>query len=65
MAKSYSYIKSTTTTKKLVGVYNAENHSISVEDDDKDLFSELRDFGGNIIEISVTTKEKTDLSNKI
>ncbi len=61
MAKNYLYKESTVTTKKLVGVYDAEKHTIEVDGVDKDIITELKDFEGAVIEIVVKEKTETDL----
>ena len=61
MAKSYSYKENRTVTKKLVGMYDAEKHTIEVDGEDKDIIAELKDFADSPIEIVVKVKEETDL----
>lgn len=64
MAKNYSYKESKVTTKKLAGVYNGENHTINVDDVDKDVIEELKDFADCVIEIVVKEKTETDLAEE-
>lgn len=64
MAKNYSYKESKVTTKKLVGVYNAENHTIEVDGINKKVIEELKDFADCVIEIVVKEKSETDLSEE-
>ena len=62
--KNYTYKESKTTTKKISGVYDATTHTIESEGDKRDILKELEDFADDVIEISITTKEETDLSNE-
>lgn len=64
MAKSYSYKESKVTTKKLVGMYDAEKHVIDVDGENKDIVEELKDFEGAIVEIVIKVKEETDLADE-
>ena len=64
MAKNYTYKESKVTTKKLVGMYNAEKHTIEVDGEDKDIIAELKDFEGSIVEVVVKVKEETDLADE-
>lgn len=50
MAKNYSYKESKVTTKKLVGVYDVDTHTLEVDGEDKDILKELEDFNGAILE---------------
>ena len=61
MAKNYTYKESKITTKKLVGVYDADRHIVDVDGEDKDILDELKDFDNAIVEIVVKEKEETDL----
>ena len=63
MAKSYSYKENRTVTKKLVGMYDAEKHTIEVDGEDKDIIAELKDFEGAIIEVVIKEKSETDLAD--
>lgn len=63
MAKNYSYKESRITTKKLTGMYDAENHVIEVDGENKDIFDELKDFEGAVVEVTIKIKQETDLSN--
>ena len=62
--KNYSYKESKTTTKKISGVYDTATHTIESEADKRDILKELEDFEGAVIEVSITVKEETDLSNE-
>lgn len=64
MAKNYSYKESRVTTKKLAGMYDAENHIIEVDGENKDILEELKDFEGAVVEITIKIKQETDLSNE-
>lgn len=64
MAKNYSYKESKVTTKKLVGMYDAEKHVIDVDGENKDIVEELKDFEGAIIEVVIKEKSETDLSDE-
>ena len=66
MAKKnyYTYKESKTTTKKISGVYDTATHTIESEADKRDILKELEDFEGAVIEMSITVKEETDLSNE-
>lgn len=61
MAKNYTYKESKVTTKKLIGVYDADRHVVDVDGEDKDILDELKDFADAIVEIVVKEKEETDL----
>ena len=61
MAQNYVFKESKVTTKKLVGFYDAEKHSIDVDGIDRDIIEELKDFEGSAIEVVVKVKEETDL----
>ena len=63
MAKNYTYKESKVTTKKLVGMYDAEKHTIEVDGEDKDIIAELNDFEGSVVEVVVKVKEETDLAD--
>lgn len=63
MAQNYVYKESKVTTKKLVGFYNAEKHTVEVDGEDKDIIVELNDFEGSVIEIIVKVKEENDLTD--
>lgn len=62
--KSYTYKENTTISKKISGVYDSATHTIESEGDKRDILKELEDFADDVIEISITTKEETDLSNE-
>lgn len=64
MAKNYTYKESKVTTKKLVGMYDAEKHTIEVDGEDKDIIAELKDFEGSVVEVVVKVKEETDLADE-
>lgn len=64
MAKNYTYKESKVTTKKLVGMYDAEKHTIEVDGEDKDIITELKDFEGSVVEVVVKVKEETDLADE-
>lgn len=64
MAKNYTYKESKVTTKKLVGMYDAEKHVIDVDGESKDIVAELKDFEGAIVEIVIKVKEETDLADE-
>ena len=51
-------------TKKISGVYDTATHTIESEADKRDILKELEDFEGSVIEVSITVKEETDLSNE-
>ena len=61
MAQNYVFKESKVTTKKLIGLYNAEKHTIDIDGVDKDIVEELKDFADSLIEIVVKVKEETDL----
>lgn len=61
MAKNYVFKESKVTTKKLIGMYDAEKHVIDVDGEEKDIITELKDFEGAIVEIVIKVKEETDL----
>lgn len=61
---NYSFKESVVKTKKLVGVYNAENHTIEVDGVDKNIVEELKDFADCVIEVVVKEKSETDLSEE-
>lgn len=63
MAKNYSYKESRITTKKIAGIYDAEKHVIEVDGENKDIFDELKDFEGAVVEVTIKIKQETDLSN--
>ena len=64
-SNGYSYTKSATTTKKMVGVYDAEAGIITVDGtEEKELLTELQDFEGAIVEISITVKDKENLADE-
>ena len=63
MAQNYVYKESKVTTKKLVGFYNAEKHTVEVDGEDKDIIVELNDFEGSVIEIIVKVKEENHLTD--
>ena len=62
--KNYTYKESKTTTKKISGVYDTATHTIESEADKRDILKELEDFDGAVVEVSITVKEETDLSNE-
>lgn len=64
MAKNYTYKESKVTIKKLVGMYDAEKHTIEVDGEDKDIIAELKDFEGSVVEVVVKVKEETDLADE-
>ena len=64
MAKNYTYKESKVTTKKLVGMYDAEKGIIEVDGEDKNLIDEMKDFEGAIVEVSIKIKQETDLTNE-
>ena len=64
MGKSYSYKESKVTTKKLVGMYDAEKHVIDVDGENKDIIEELKDFEGAVVEVVIKVKEETDLADE-
>lgn len=64
MAKNYTYKESKVTTKKLIGMYDAEKHTIEVDGEDKDIITELKDFEGSVVEVVVKVKEETDLADE-
>lgn len=61
---NYVYKESKVTTKKLVGLYDAEKHTIDVDGESKDIVEELKDFEGAAIEVVVKVKEETDLTDE-
>lgn len=62
-SNGYSYTKST--TKKMIGVYDAEAGIITVDGtEEKELLTELQDFEGAIVEISITVKDKENLADE-
>ena len=65
MAQNYVYKESKVTTKKLVGMYDAEKHTIEVDGVEKDIIAELKDFEGAAIEVVIKVKEETDLADEV
>lgn len=63
MAKSYSYKENRTVTKKLIGMYDAEKHTIDIDGEAKDIITEMKDFEGSVVEVVVKIKEENDLSD--
>lgn len=64
-SNGYSYTKSTNTTKKMVGLYDAEAGIITVDGtEEKEILTELQDFEGAIVEISITVKDKENLADE-
>lgn len=61
MAQNYVFKESKVTTKKLVGLYDADKHTIDVDGVDKDIIAELKDFDDAAIEIVIKEKSETDL----
>ena len=64
MAKNYTYKQSKVTTKKLVGVYDAQNNIIDVDGENKNIIEEMKDFEGAVVEVIVKVKEETDLADE-
>ena len=64
MAKNYSYKENRVTTKKLVGMYDAEAHVVEVDGENRDILEEMKDFEGAITEIVIKVKQETDLENE-
>ena len=64
MAKNYTYKESKVTTKKLVGMYDAEKNIIDVDGEGKNIISELNDFDGSVVEVVIKVKEETDLADE-
>lgn len=64
MAKNYTYKESKVTTKKLVGMYDAEKNVIDVDGESKNIVSELNDFDGSVVEVVIKVKEETDLADE-
>ena len=62
--KNYTYKENKTITKKISRVYDTDTHTIESEADSRDILKELEDFEGAIIEVSITVKEETDLTNE-
>lgn len=62
---NYQYEKSENITKKLVGFYDADNHTVNVDGTDRDILAELQDFEGAAIELIVRVKNKVDLTEEI
>ena len=62
--KNYTYKENKTITKKISGDYDTATHTIESEADKRDILKELEDFEGSVIEVSITVKEETDLSNE-
>lgn len=58
---NYVYKESRVTTKKLAGIYDADTHTISVDNSDKDILEEFKDFNGSPVEIVLKVKEEIDL----
>lgn len=61
MAKTYSYKENRVVTKKLIGMYDAINHTIDIDGEVKDILEELKDFEGAITEVVIKVKEEVDL----
>ena len=64
MAKNYTYKESKVTTKKLVGMYDAEKNVIDVDGESKNIIAELNDFDGSVVEVVIKVKEETDLADE-
>lgn len=64
MSRNYTYKQSKVTTKKLVGVYDAQNNIIDVDGDNKNIIEEMKDFEGAVVEVIVKVKEETDLADE-
>lgn len=64
MAKNYTYKESKVTTKKLVGMYDAQNHMIDVDGENKNIIEEMKDFEGTVVEVVIKVKEETDLADE-
>ena len=64
MSKNYTYKQSKVTTKKLVGVYDAQNNIIDVDGENKNIIEEMKDFEGAVVEVIVKVKEETDLADE-
>lgn len=64
MARNYTYKQSKITTKKLVGVYDAQNNIIDVDGENKNIIEEMKDFEGAVVEVIVKVKEETDLADE-
>ena len=64
MARNYTYKQSKVTTKKLVGVYDAQNNIIDVDGENKNIIEEMKDFEGAVVEVIVKVKEETDLADE-
>ncbi len=61
MAKNYTFKESKVVSKKMVGAYNAEIAVIEIDGEPKNLINELKTFDGEIVELTVKTKEENDL----
>lgn len=59
-----NYKESKVTTKKLVGVYDVDTHTLEIDGEDKDILKELEDFNGAILEVTMKVKEETDLADE-
>ena len=64
MAQNFVYKESKVITKKLVGFYDSEKHTIDIDGEEKDIITELKDFEGSVVEIVVKIKEENDLSDE-
>lgn len=59
--KNFVYKKSTVTSMKVAGYYDAKRMTIDVDGEAKSLKKLLSDFEGACIEISVKVKDKMEL----
>lgn len=62
--KNYIFKETKVTTKKLVGFYDSENHTIEVDGENKDVLQELEIFNGCPLELVLKIKEENDLSDE-
>lgn len=65
MAKAYSFKENKTTTKKIIGFYDLNTHTIDVDGVKMDILKELEIFEGAPIELVVRVKEETDLTEEM
>ena len=61
MAKSLSYKKQQSITLKVSGVYDADNMTITVDDEEKDIKTLFKDFNALDVSLSIQVKQDEEL----
>lgn len=64
MAKNYQYKETRNITKKIIGVYNSTDNTIEVDGEAKNIIDELKDFSDEVISITITLKDESDLADE-